>query len=38
METQNERIRVRGQADGWQVEFWVNKSTRVIETAYPLFP
>ena len=38
LETQNERIRVRGQADGWQVEFWVNKLTREIETAYPLFP
>jgi hypothetical protein len=38
LETQNERIRVRGQADGWLVEFWVNKATREIETAYPIFP
>jgi hypothetical protein len=36
--TQGDRIRVRGQAGIWTVEFWVNKATREVETAYPIFP
>jgi hypothetical protein len=36
--TQGDRIRVRGRAGIWTVEFWVNKATREVETAYPIFP
>jgi hypothetical protein len=36
--TQGDRIRVRGHAGMWTVEFWVNKATREVETAYPIFP
>ena len=36
--TQGDRIRVRGRAGIWTVEFWVNKATRKVETAYPIFP
>ena len=37
LQTQDDRILVRGAYGGWVVEFWVNKATREIETAYPIF-
>ena len=37
VKTQGDRIKVVGQAkDGTVIEIWVNKATKVIETAYPL--
>ncbi len=35
--TQGDRIRIRGSYDRWTIEFWVNKATRAVETAYPIF-
>jgi hypothetical protein len=29
-------VLVRGQADGMTIEMWVNKATKLIETAYPI--
>jgi hypothetical protein len=37
IETQGERVLVRGQAEGLTIEMWVNTAQRVIETAYPIF-
>lgn len=37
METQGDRVRVRGQAEGLTVEMWVDTITKTIETAYPVF-
>ncbi len=31
------RIRVRGASGNWTVEFWVNKTTKTVESAYPIF-
>ena len=30
------KVLVRGQADGMTIEMWVNKATKLIETAYPI--
>ena len=30
------KLLVRGQADGMTIEMWVNKATKLIETAYPI--
>jgi len=35
IKTQGDRVLVRGTANGMTIEMWVNKSTKVIETAYP---
>lgn len=34
---QGERVMVRGTAAGLKIEIWVNKTTKTIETAYPVF-
>jgi RHS repeat-associated protein len=34
--SQGERVLVRGQANGFTIEMWVNKTTKTIETAYPV--
>ena len=34
---QGERVMVRGTAAGLRIEIWVNKATKTIETAYPVF-
>lgn len=34
--SQGERLLVRGQANGFTIEMWVNKTTKTIETAYPV--
>jgi hypothetical protein len=34
--SQEERVLVRGSANGITVEMWVNKATKTIETAYPV--
>ena len=34
---QGERVMVRGTAAGLRIEMWVNKTTKSIETAYPVF-
>ena len=36
--TQGDRVLVRGTANGLTIEMWVNRSTRMIETAYPVGP
>ncbi|WP_248926740.1 polymorphic toxin-type HINT domain-containing protein [Paenibacillus hamazuiensis] len=36
VQTQGERVLVRGQANGIKVEMWVNRNTKTIETAYPI--
>ncbi len=36
LQTQGPRIRVRGEYDGWTVEFWINKEDKVLESAYPI--
>ena len=37
IKTQGDRIKVVGQAkDGTVIEIWVNKVTKVIESAYPI--
>ena len=35
LETREGSIRVRGEFDGWKIDFWVNKKTKVIESAFP---
>lgn len=35
VKSQGDKIVVRGSFDGWNVEFWVNKKTKQLETAYP---
>jgi hypothetical protein len=37
VERQGERSRVIGPWGNYQIEMWVNRSTRIIETAYPKF-
>ncbi|MBW7453040.1 polymorphic toxin-type HINT domain-containing protein [Paenibacillus sepulcri] len=37
LQTQGDRVLVRGQSNGLTIEIWVNKSTKIIETAYPVF-
>jgi hypothetical protein len=37
IETQGNRVLVRGQSGGLTIDMWVNKSSRTIETAYPKF-
>ena len=37
IDTQGDRVLVRGQSGGLTIEMWVNKSSRTIETAYPKF-
>jgi hypothetical protein len=37
LQTQGDRVLVRGQSDGLTIEMWINKSTNTIETAYPVF-
>jgi hypothetical protein len=34
---EGDRILVRGQSGTWTVEMWINKATKVLETAYPVF-
>lgn len=34
---QGERVLVRGTVEGLTIEMWVNKATKTIETAYPVF-
>jgi hypothetical protein len=34
--TQGDRVLVRGENNGLQIEMWVNTETRTIETAYPV--
>ena len=34
---QGERVMIRGTAAGLKIEIWVNKTTKTIETAYPVF-
>jgi len=36
IKSQGDRILLRGYYQGWVVEMWVNKATRLIETAYPV--
>jgi hypothetical protein len=35
VQTQGDKIRVRGKSGKWDIEMWVNKKTNQIETAYP---
>ncbi|MFI7300282.1 EndoU domain-containing protein [Streptomyces sp. NPDC050121] len=35
--SQGDRVFLRGSANGLDVEMWVNKQTRMIETAYPVW-
>ncbi|GAA2109654.1 RHS repeat-associated core domain-containing protein [Streptomyces synnematoformans] len=35
--SQGDRVFLRGSANGLEVEMWVNKETRMIETAYPVW-
>jgi hypothetical protein len=35
VQTQGDKIRVRGKSGKWDIEMWVNKKTNKIETAYP---
>jgi hypothetical protein len=37
VQTQGDRVLVRGEANGVTVEMWVNTETKVIETAYPIY-
>ncbi|MBL6449635.1 EndoU domain-containing protein [Fulvivirga sp. 29W222] len=34
--TQGERVLVQGESQGVKVEMWINKTTKTIETAYPI--
>ncbi len=36
LKTQGERILVRGKFEKWTVEMWINKDTKIVETAYPI--
>ncbi|WP_406169924.1 DUF6531 domain-containing protein [Streptomyces sp. NBC_00996] len=35
--SQGSRVFLRGMAEGLEIEMWVNKTTKVIETAYPVW-
>ncbi|MFB7931650.1 DUF6531 domain-containing protein [Streptomyces sp. NPDC056039] len=35
--SQGSRVFLRGMAEGLEIEMWLNKSTKVIETAYPVW-
>ncbi|MFK4148207.1 EndoU domain-containing protein [Streptomyces sp. NPDC004065] len=35
--SQGDRVFLRGSASGLHIEMWVNKETRMIETAYPVW-
>ncbi len=35
--SQGDRVKLRGKANGLTIEMWVNKKTRQIETAYPVW-
>jgi hypothetical protein len=35
--TQGDRVLIRGTHGGWTVEMWINKATKTVETAYPVF-
>jgi hypothetical protein len=35
--SQGDRVLVRGQFGGFTIEMWVNRVSRLIETAYPVF-
>ncbi|MCP4540705.1 MAG: EndoU domain-containing protein [Chloroflexi bacterium] len=35
--SQLERVVLRGQSDGMTIEIWLNKATKTIETAFPIF-
>ncbi|RIE03934.1 polymorphic toxin-type HINT domain-containing protein [Cohnella faecalis] len=37
LQTQGDRVLVRGEANGITVEMWVNTKTKTIETAYPIY-
>lgn len=37
LQTQGERVLIRGEADKLTIEMWVNVENEVIETAYPAF-
>ncbi|MNO88463.1 hypothetical protein D3C76_799130 [compost metagenome] len=37
LQTQGDRVLVRGQSNGLTIEMWVNTKTKTIETAYPVF-
>jgi RHS repeat-associated protein len=36
VDSQGDRVLVRGEAGGLAIEMWVNRATRMIETAYPI--
>lgn len=36
IQTQGDRVKVRGTSDGLTIDMWVNTRTKVIETAYPI--
>jgi hypothetical protein len=36
VKTQGDRILVRGKSGKWDIEMWVNKQSKQVETAYPL--
>jgi hypothetical protein len=35
--SQGDRVLVRGQGEGLYIEMWLNKATKQIETAYPIY-
>jgi len=35
--TQGDRILLRGESNGITIEMWINKATKTIETAYPVY-
>jgi hypothetical protein len=35
--SQGDRVLLRGVGDGLKIEMWLNKATRTIETAYPIY-
>lgn len=38
LQTQGDRMLLRGTAsNGLEIEMWINKATKTIETAYPIF-
>src|SRR4029079_8300499 len=37
LKSQGERVLMRGRAGGLTIEMWVNRATKTIETAYPVF-
>ena len=36
IESQGERVRIQGYFGKLRIEMWVNRSTKTIETAYPI--